>query len=83
MENSKKIKYTIEYDGEDVKIEAIVPEGGKLFDALFILSHGVSSILSSFAKEVKDVPEKSLVLALSGFLLKQLETDKQGGKREK
>ena len=83
MEDSKKIKYTIECDGEDVQIEAIVPEGEKLMDALFILSFGVSRILSSFAKEVEDVPEKSLVLALSGFLLKQLETDKQGGKREK
>lgn len=83
MEDSKKIKYTIECDGEDVQIEAIVPEGGKLMDALLILSIGVSRILSSFAKEVKDVPEKSLVLALSGFLLEQLETDKKGGKREK
>ena len=83
MEDSKKIKYTIECDGEDVQIDVIVPEGGKLMDALFILSLGVSRILSSFAEEVEDVPEKSLVLALSGFLLKQLETDKQGGKREK
>ena len=83
MEDSKKIKYTIECDGEDVQIEAIVPEDGKLFDAILNLSIGVSRILSSFAKEVEDVPEKSLVLALSGFLLKQLETDKQGGKREK
>lgn len=83
MEDSKKIKYTIECDGEDVQIEGTVPEGGKLMDALLILSLGVSGILSSFAKEVKDVPEKSLVLMLSGFLLKQLETDKQGGKREK
>lgn len=83
MEDSKKIKYTIECDGEDVQMEAIIPEGGKLIDALFILSIGVSRILSSFAKEVKDVPEKSLVLMLSGFLLKQLEADKQGGKCEK
>ena len=83
MEDSKKIKYTIECDGEDVQIEVIVPEGAKLMDALFILSLGVSRILSSFAKEVEDVPEKSLVLMLSGFLLKQLEADKQGGKREK
>ena len=83
MEDSKKIKYTIECDGEDVQIEVIVPEGGKLMDALFILSTGVSRILSLFAKEVEDVPEKSLVLALSGFLLKQLETDEQDGKREK
>ena len=83
MEDSKKIKYTIERNGEDIQIEAIVPEDGKLIDALLVLSIGVSSILSSFAKEVEDVPEKSLVLALSGFLLKQLETDKQGGKREK
>lgn len=83
MEDSKKIKYTIECDGEDVQIEAIVPEDGKLIDAILILSIGVSRILSLFAKEVEDVPEKSLVLSLSGFLLKQLETDKQGGKREK
>lgn len=83
MEDSKKIKYTIECDGEDVQIEVIVPEGEKLMDALFILSIGVSRILSSFAKEVEDVPEKSLVLTLSGFLLKQLKTDKHGGKREK
>lgn len=83
MEDSKKIKYTIECDGEDVQIEVIVPEGGKLMNALFILSIGVSRILSSFAKEVEDVPEKSLVLMLSGFLLEQLEKDKQWGKREK
>lgn len=83
MEGSKKIKYTIECDGEDVQIEVIVPEGGKLMDALFILSLGVYRILSLFAKEVEDVPEKSLVLTLSGFLLKQLEAGKQGGKREK
>lgn len=64
MEDSKKIKYTIECDGEDVKIEVIVPEGGKLMDALFILSIGVSRILSSFAEEVEDVPEK---LGFSAF----------------
>ena len=59
MEGSKKIKYTIECDGEDVQIEVLVPEGGKLMDALFILSIGVSRILSSFAKEVEDVQKKA------------------------
>ena len=76
MKNSKLIKYTIEYDGDEFNIGVKVPSNTLVADTVYALCTGVDEIINELSKDTDGLSREKFISFLTEYLDK--EVDKEG-----